>query len=51
MAHLDEWKRAKITEEVARKRKDVLEEIDELLNTEITALITALNTEKPANSL
>lgn len=30
MAHLDERKRAKITEEVARKRKDVLEEIDEL---------------------
>ena len=30
MAHLDERKRAKVTEEVARKRKDVLEEIDEL---------------------
>ena len=30
MAHLDERKRAKVTEEVARKRKDVLEEIGEL---------------------
>ena len=43
MAHLNERKRAKVTEVVARKQRDVLEEIDELKRKKNVLRVTLLN--------